>query len=47
MKTDEGEVMYRGFTTGELHLNLGDLRLAEWLRRYARLRSCFVNNEEN
>ena len=34
----------RGSTTGGPHLNGGDLRRLYHLRRYARLRSCFVND---
>jgi len=39
-----GEVIDHGSTAGGPHLNLGDLRRAKRLRRYARLRSCFVND---
>ena len=44
MKPDEGEVIDRVSTAGEPHLNVCDLRRVERLRRYARLRSCFVTD---
>jgi len=40
-------VIDRGSTAGGPHLILGDLRRAERLRRYARGRSCFVNDMED
>ena len=44
VKEEKGEVIYRGSTAGGPHLNWGDLRRAERLRRYARLRPHFVND---
>ena len=40
VKTDKGELIDCGSTADGLHLILGDLRRADSLRRYARLRSC-------
>ena len=47
VKPEEGEVMNHGSIAGEPHLNLGDLKRAERLQRYARLRPCFVDDVEN
>ena len=44
LKTEEGELIDCGSNTGGPQLNLGDLRRAYHLRRYAHLRSCFVND---
>ena len=44
VKPDENAVIDRGSIAGGPHLNGKDLRRAERLRRYARLRSCFVTD---
>ena len=44
VKQDDSVVIDRGSTAGGPHLNRGELRRAERLRRYARLRSYFVDN---
>jgi len=42
MKEEKSEVIDRGSTAGGPHLTGGELKRAERLRRYARLRFCFV-----
>jgi len=47
VKEEEGALIDRGSTAGGPRLNGGDLRRVYRLRRYARLRSCFVNDKRD
>ena len=44
VKTEQDELIDYDSTAGGPYLNVKDLRRAERLRQYARLRSCFVTD---